>query len=110
MHDLVIELQDKLKMINKAIDKLARNGQSLAESEMHYRIELAKMMLEERSKGTPVTCLGDICRGNPKIAALKFTRDTAQAVYDANQEAINAWKLECRIMESQLAREWGRTD
>ena len=110
MQDLVIDLQAKLAMLNKAIDKLAKNGQRLAKSEKNYRMELAKVMLELRGNGIPVTIINDLARGTGQIAALKFERDTAQAVYDANQEAINVWKLECRIMESQLAREWGRND
>ena len=42
MNDLVTDLQHKLKMIDRAIDTLAKNGQRLAQSEMHYRMELAK--------------------------------------------------------------------
>ena len=31
----------------------------------------------------------------------------AEAVYKANQEAINSIKLQMRIIENQLSREWG---
>lgn len=108
--DLINDLQYKLQKINKAVDTLAKNGQRKAQAEMNYRMELAKKILSEREKGTPVTIIGDISRGEPKIAALKFERDTADAVYEANLEAINAWKLEARMMESQIQREWGRAD
>ena len=108
MNDLVTDIQYKLQMINKAIERLAKNGQRKAQAEMNYRMELAKKILAEREKGTPVTIMGDICRGDPKIAALKFERDTAEAVYQANIEAIMAWKLEAKIMEAQISREWGR--
>ena len=74
MNDLVSELQHKLKLINKAIDTLAKNGQRMAEAEMNYRIELAKEILIQRDNGVPVTIISDICRGNPKIAKLKFER------------------------------------
>lgn len=110
MNDLVTELQYKIQMINKAIDTLAKNGQKKAEAEMTYRIELAKKMLAERERGTPVTIIGDICRGDARIASLKFDRDTREAIYDANRESIMAWKLEAKIMENQIAREWGRTE
>lgn len=110
MNDLVTDIQYKLQMINKAIDRLAKNGQRKAQAEMNYRMELAKKILTEREKGTPVTIMGDICRGDPKIAALKFERDTAEAVYQANIETIMAWKLEAKIMEAQIGREWGRQE
>ena len=45
-----------------------------------------------------------------RLPALKFERDTAEAVYDANIEAIMAWKLEAKIMEAQIGREWGRQE
>ena len=110
MNDLVTDIQDKLVMINKAINRLAKNGQLKAEAEMNYRIALAQKILIEREKGTPVTIISDICRGDAHIAALKFDRDTKEAVYQANLETINAWKLEARIMENQIGREWGRQE
>jgi predicted metal-dependent RNase len=110
MQDLVIDLQTKLQRINKAIDTLARNGQSKAKAEMEYRIALRQEILLEREKGTPVTIISDICRGHSKIASLKFARDTAEVVYEANLEAIMAWKMEAKMIENQLAREWGRND
>ncbi len=110
MNDLVTELQHKLKMINKAIDTLAKNGQKMAEAEMNYRIELAKEILIQRDNGIPVTIISDICRGNQKIAKLKFERDTAEVVYQSNLEAIMAWKLEAKMIENQIAREWSQQD
>lgn len=106
--DLLIDLQSKLAMLDKAVDKLALNGRKLAQAERDYRMALAEEMLIKRESGMPVTMLGDICRGMPKIAALKFERDTAQAVYDANQEAINVWKLQAKMQEAAIQREWGR--
>lgn len=108
--DLIVDLQHKLNMINKAIDTLAKNGQRKARAEMNYRIELSKEICYLREKGVPVTIINDICRGNSKIAALKFERDTAEVVYQSNLEAIMAWKMEAKMMDTQIAREWGRTD
>ena len=47
------------------------------------------------------------CYGIPSIAELRFKRDSAEAVYKANQEAINSTKLQIRILESQIEREYG---
>lgn len=108
--DLINDLQLLLQRINRAIDTLAANGKKLAEAERTYRVELAKQMLKMREAGMPVTLIGDMCRGDTQIADLKMARDTAEAVYNANLEAIQAWKLQCRLMESQISREWGRND
>ena len=108
MNDLVTVLRNKTATLNKAIDVLAVNGRERAKAEMEYRIALRQEILREREKGTPVTIISDVCRGEPGIADLKFKRDVAESVHQANLEAINVWKLEIRVLESQLAREWGR--
>ena len=46
--------------------------------------------------------------GIEEVADLRCMRDVAQTIYEANKEAINVLKLQIRILESQLQREWGR--
>ena len=46
------------------------------------------------------------CYGVPEVADLRFKRDVAEAVYTANKEAINSCKLQHRLIEGQLGREW----
>ena len=47
------------------------------------------------------------CYGIPKVAEARFKRDVSEAVYKANLEAINSIKLQMRLIEAQLQREWG---
>ena len=79
----------------------------LAEKEREYKILLRQKCLELRAGGTPVGLIEKTCYGIPEVADKRFERDTAEAVYRANLEAINALKLEIRILDSQLEREWG---
>jgi hypothetical protein len=46
------------------------------------------------------------CFGIPSVAEARFRRDVAEAVYKANLEAINSIKLQMRLLENQLQREW----
>lgn len=46
------------------------------------------------------------CYGIPSVAEARFKRDVAETVYKANQEAINSIKLQIRILDAQIAREW----
>jgi len=108
--DLVTDLQALIVKTNKAVDALARNGVKLAEAERAYRVALRQEILKEREAGLPATLIGDLARGDTYIADLKLARDSAEAVYDANREAINVWKLQSRLMESQISREWGRSE
>lgn len=107
MADLVTEIMDKSRMLDVAISELKRRGQKYAEAERDYRVALAKQMLLERDNGMPVTIISDICKGKSEIATLRFNRDCAEVLYKSAMEAINSMKLQIRLMDSQLDREWG---
>ena len=47
--------------------------------------------------------------GDPIISGLRKERDVAKVLYINAQEAINVRKLELRIVEAQLGREWNAT-
>ena len=106
MNDLVTEIGQKCALLDEAIRQLNKRGQSYAEAERDYRVELAKKTLLEREKGTPVSIIGDICRGDPQIATMRFKRDCAEVVYKSAMEAINSYKLQLRLLDAQLSREW----
>ena len=67
---------------------------------------LAKKMVQEREKGTPVTIISDICKGDTEIARLRFERDCSEVVYKSAMEAIQSIKLQIRILDAQIEREW----
>lgn len=47
------------------------------------------------------------CYGIPVVAEARFKRDVAKTVYTANLEAINSIKLQMRLIENQIQREYG---
>lgn len=106
--DLWNEIEEKTKLLDKAIKDLARNGYDLAEKERAYKIAVNKKALELRANDTPVTLINQVIYGYEDIAKLRFERDTADVKYNANQEYINTIKLQIRILESQLNREYSR--
>ena len=103
------EIQEKQKMLDKAIKELAQNGYNLAECERDYKIAVNKKALELRSQDVPVTLINQVIYGYEDIAKLRFERDTAQVKYNANLEYIQTIKLMIRILENQLSREYGNT-
>lgn len=108
--DLWEEIQEKQKMLDKAIKDLAKNGYDLAEKEKKYKIAVNKKALELRAEDTPVTLINQVIYGYDEIANLRFERDAAEVKYNANQEYINTIKLMIRILENQLGREFGRSE
>jgi hypothetical protein len=105
--DLYNELQIKINELNVSLKKLRETGTSYAESERDYKIVLRKEALKLRSeKEMPVTLIQQVVYGVPEVAEKRFKRDVAEAIYKANLEAINTLKLQIRILENQLDREW----
>lgn len=106
--DLVNEIFKLQEELNASIGRLAENGKSLAYAERDYKITLRTEALKLRAeKGLPVTLIAQIIYGVPEVANLRFKRDIAETIYNTNQEHINATKLKMRILENQVAREWG---
>ena len=104
--ELMLERQELAAKLDVALRSLSKRGKEYAEREQIYKVELAKKIAEEREKGTPVTIISDVCRGNSKIAQLRFQRDVAEVVYKSAQEAINVYKLQARLLDNQIDREF----
>lgn len=107
--DLYLELREKQRLLDTAVRELGNRGRSYAQAEHDYKVALAQKMLVERDKKMPVTILGDICRGDRQIAKFRFERDVAEVSYKAAMEAINSYKLQIRIIENQVQREWNQS-
>ena len=107
MSDLFEELQAKKKQLDASIRQLRKNGTEYAEAERDYKVLLRTECLRLRDEGMAIGMISLTCYGIPSVAEARFRRDIAKTVYEANQEAINSLKLQLRLIESQIQREWG---
>ncbi len=107
MDDLYMELQEKTRQLEISIKSLRKSGTEYAEAEKAYKILLRTECLKLRDEGMAIGMIDKTCYGIPSVAEARFKRDVAEAVYKANQEAINSIKLQMRLIENQLQREWG---
>jgi hypothetical protein len=108
--DLLNELQQKIRELEASIKMLRRTGTAYAEAERDYKILLRQECLKLRSEGMAIGMIDKTCYGIPEVAAARFQRDVAETVYKANQEAINSTKLQLRLLEGQIQREWGQAN
>ena len=104
LYEDILKLMDEL---TRSIKVLKSNGAELAEVERDYKITLRTEALKLRADNMPVTLINQVIYGVPEVADKRLKRDIAQAKYEANKEHINVCKLKLRILENQLAREWG---
>lgn len=105
--DLYQELQAKTRELDMSIKTLRKSGTDYAQAERDYKILLRTECLKLRDSGMAIGMIDKTCYGIPSVADARFKRDVASAVYKANLEAINSIKLQMRLIEAQLQREWG---
>lgn len=108
--DIVNELNEKCRLLDNSIKMLRKTGSDYAKAYTDYRIALAKELLILKDEGYAITLAGDIARGKPEIAHLKFEEISKEAIYKANMESINVLKLQIKVLENQIEREYGGTE
>ena len=106
MTDLLQELESMRSELHQSMKMLRQNGERLAQAEHDYQVEKAQTWLVLKDKGCTSTELASTIKGQATVAQAMLKRDIAKAMYEANQEHINVVKLEMRVLESQINREW----
>lgn len=101
------DIQNLIEKLNGSIKILAKYGNDYAETEKNYKIALRQEALKLREDKTPVTLINQIVYGVPEVAEKRFKRDVAEAMYKTALENINVLKLQIKILENQLEREYG---
>lgn len=110
MIDLLNQIANRREELTRALKKMYELGRTFAEAQRDYNVALSQETLKLKSRDMSVTLITYVVKGLDKVAELRMKRDIAEAQYEANKEHINALKLELRLLESQIAREWGRND
>ena len=108
--ELYQELQTKTRQLEASIRQLRQNGTAYAQAEKEYKMLLRQECLKLRDEGMAIGMIDKTCYGIPAVAEARFKRDVAETVYKANQEAINSIKLQLRLIEGQIQREWGQAN
>ena len=109
--DLYNTINELTQRLNNSVVKLRDYGKELAETERDYKVTLRQEALKLRSdEKMPVTLINQIVYGIPSVADKRFKRDVAETMYNVALENINSTKLQIRILENQLQREWSAND
>ena len=108
MFDLINEKNGLQVRLTEAIRLMAKYGKAYAEAESNYKIALAQTALKLKDSGMAVTMLNLVIYGTNPVPALRLKRDTAEVMYKTAQENIQSIKLQLRLVEAQIEREWGQ--
>ena len=105
--DLYNELQEKIELLNNSIEEAKMLGLNYNKCEYEYKIKLRVEALKlKNDQQMPVTLINQIIYGVPEVAELRFKRDKAETLYNSEKDKINILKLQIRILDSQLQREY----
>lgn len=108
--DILEEIKQQQIRVDKNVKSLTDTGKKFAEAERDYKIAVNKKALELKDGGMPVTLIQLVIYGYPEIARLRFERDSAEVLYNANQEALNVAKLQLRVLLNQYDKEWNNNE
>ena len=105
--DLYNELQEKIGQLNQSIEDTKKLGLNYNESEYKYKVQLRIEALKlKNEKQMPVTLINQIIYGVPQVAELRLERDKAETLYNSAKDKINVLKLQIRVLDAQLQREY----
>lgn len=96
------------KELSESINMMGHYGTKYAKAEAEYKIELAKTALKLKDDGMAVTMINTVIHGTGKVPNLRMERDIAEVMYKTAQEKIQSVKLQLRIIEAQIEREWSQ--
>lgn len=108
MDDLYLQHLTMVKQLTRSLKELRHSATAYAEAERDYKILLRQESLKLRDEGMAIGMIDKCVYGIPAVAEARFRRDVAEGVYKANQEAINVLKLQIRLNENQISREWNK--
>lgn len=105
--ELYQTLDMKVKQLDACIRQLRKTGSEYADAERDYQIAKRSTCMRLKMEGMAVGMVSMVHKGEPEVASKLYDRIAKEAVYKANQEAVMALKLEIRLLDNQIAREYG---
>lgn len=106
MYDLIEQINKLNSELTQSIKLLRQNGNAFAQAERDYQVAKAQTVLKMKDAGASITEINLSIKGQPEVSEKLFARDVARVMYEANQEHINTVKLQLRLLDNQMAREW----
>ena len=104
--ELLIEMNKLRELLNAALGEFKSRGTAYAKAYANYRKMLAQELLKLKAEGMPVTIAYDIARGTEEIANAKEQEIITECLYKSCQEAINSYKLQMKILQEQIEKEY----
>ena len=100
------EMKQLNTYLTTALEEYKKRGRAYAEAYKKYRILLSQELLRLKADGMPVTIAYDIARGKQEVADAKEQEIITECLYKSCQEAINTYKLQIKILQENINKEY----
>lgn len=104
--DLYVEEQQLRTNLDEFIEEYRKCGIEHAKRDREYYVLKAKKTLELKNDGMPATVISQIIKGVPSVAEAREKMLVAEVMTRAALEAIMSTKVQLKLVDSQLQREY----
>lgn len=109
-YDLMDELRAKNMQLDQSLKMLRKSGENYAKALASYRMAFSQELLKLRDEGYAISLAENIARGKREIAELKQKEILSDTLHEASRENINVLKLQIKILNEQISREWAESE
>lgn len=86
--------------------KLKRLGETKARAEAEYQKVKARVAFRMKADGYSASMIQTVIKGDEEVNTALMRRDCAESEYESEKEALNVYKLDLRVVEAQIEREY----
>lgn len=106
-NDLYSEREMLRRKLDQCIRMLRETGTEYAKADRAYNEAVAACWMRLRDRDMPIGMISKVYKGEKDVAEKRFAMIQAETMRDANKEAVMSYKLQLRLVEEQIQREWG---
>lgn len=107
-YELFQQRDNLSRELSESIELMGQYGVKYARAEADYKVALAQTALKLKAEGMAVTMINTVIHGTGEVPKLRMERDIAEVMYKTSQEKIQSVKLQLRLVEAQVEREWSQ--
>jgi len=102
----MLQLNQLNTYLTSALSEYKKRGTEYAKAYKNYRMLLSQELLKLKAEGMPVTIAYDIARGTKQVADAKEQEIITECLYKSCQEAINTYKLQIKILQENINKNY----
>lgn len=105
-YDLFSERESLRRKLDQCIRMLRDTGTDYAKADREYNEAVAACWMRLRDRDMPIGMISKVYKGEKDVADKRFALIQAETMRDANKEAVLSYKLQLRLVEDQIQREF----